>query len=292
MESASSVVMANGLNQSHQDSISVDQSSHVAVDQLSHEIETASIGQALKKVIPKGYRTKLSFRTPLQRGSNNSNFIKYQNSLASESVERKRLQNLGLGSAQHSTVTDRSFSIQPQKRIINKRFDDLSRGSSQDRIAEAYQTLPVNSDTHSNNNKLSQRHGSKQQSIRQESRESNLNQNTIGGVRHKTIGEAYHEAIAAEHRRVLRSPFDSQHRNMIGRIAQQNAQPHQQNEEEIAGAAYIHDRQQSPIKVPGILIDSINSQKLRSKSTFRGNPAGYGTNKLTSLQTMAHTSDQ
>ena len=39
-------------------------------------------------------------------------------------------------------------------------------------------------------------------------------------------------------------------------------------------------------------MDSINSQKLRSKSTFRGNQVGYGPNKLTSLQTMAHTSDQ
>ena len=30
-------------------------------------------------------------------------------------------------------------------------------------------------------------------------------------------------------------------------------------------------------------MDSINSQKLRSKSTFRGNAVGYGHNKLTSL---------
>jgi len=76
----------------------------------------------------------------------------------------------------------------------------------------------------------------------------------------------------------LRSPFESQRRKAI-----------KSNEEEAAGAPYLE--RQSPIKVPGILMDSINSQKLRSKSTFRGNPAGYGTNKLTSLQTMAHTSD-
>ena len=82
---------------------------------MSHDNETMmnSMGQVLNKVIPGGgYRTKLSFKTPLQRGSNNSNFIKYQNSLASESVERRRIQNLGLGpTAQLSSITDRSFSI-------------------------------------------------------------------------------------------------------------------------------------------------------------------------------------
>ena len=96
MESASSVVMAAGMNQSQHGSFSIDQSinqnSNNVAEKLSQEMESSSIGQALRKVIPKGgYRSKLSFRTPLQRGSNNSNFIKYQNSLASESVERKRV---------------------------------------------------------------------------------------------------------------------------------------------------------------------------------------------------------
>ena len=78
----------------------------------------------------------------MQRGSNKSNFIKYQNSMASESIERQRIVNLGLsnsngedclgldgddglGQSQKktfskeqkknrlATVTDRSFSIQP-----------------------------------------------------------------------------------------------------------------------------------------------------------------------------------
>ena len=92
MESASSVVMAAGMNQSQHGSFSIDQNSNNVAEKLSQEMESSSIGQALRKVIPKGgYRSKLSFRTPLQRGSNNSNFIKYQNSLASESVERKRV---------------------------------------------------------------------------------------------------------------------------------------------------------------------------------------------------------
>ena len=62
-------------------------------------------------------------------------------------------------------------------------------------------------------------------------------------------------------KRGLRSPFDSK------RLPQEEAQP----------------AEPTPLKVPGILMDSINSQKLRSKSTFRGNQAGYGGNKITSL---------
>ena len=97
------------------------------------------MGQTLNKVLPVGYRTKLNFKTPLPRGSNNSTFIKYQNSLASESVERRQIQNLGLGpGVQFSAVTDRSFSIQPQHRKMLQRLDEMSHGSSQERIPDAY----------------------------------------------------------------------------------------------------------------------------------------------------------
>ena len=77
------------INRSQHDSFSVgrDSNNEVATEQSQNQ-ETSSIGQVLNKVVPGGYRSKLSFKTPLQRGSNNSNFINYQNSLASESVER------------------------------------------------------------------------------------------------------------------------------------------------------------------------------------------------------------
>ena len=65
--------------------------------------------------------------------------------------------------------------------MMHQRLDELSRGSSQDRIADPYQTLPANSGNAPNSNqrpiRLSRqqqhRQGSKQQSLRQgESRES------------------------------------------------------------------------------------------------------------------------
>ena len=61
------------------------------------------------------------------------------------------------------------------------------------------------------------------------------------------------------HSRVMRSPFDSQHRMTRRNIGQQNQAVHRgSQDEEVAGAPYINDRQ-SPVKVPGILMDSINS---------------------------------
>lgn len=103
LESASSVIMANGVNAT--DSFSMGRQSNndaaTVLDNQSQDnaLDSSSISAALNKVIPGGYRTKLSFRTPLQqRGSNNSNFINYQNSLASESVERQRIRKLGLSS--------------------------------------------------------------------------------------------------------------------------------------------------------------------------------------------------
>ena len=39
------------------------------------------------------------------------------------------------------------------------------------------------------------------------------------------------------------------------------------------------------------MMDSMNSQQIRSKSTFRGTGAGFNSNKISSFQTMAYTSD-
>ena len=39
-------------------------------------------------------------------------------------------------------------------------------------------------------------------------------------------------------------------------------------------------------------MDSINSQQIRSKSTVRATGAGFNSNKIASLQTMAYTADQ
>ena len=42
-------------------------------------------------------------------------------------------------------------------------------------------------------------------------------------------------------------------------------------------------QKQSPIRVPVIMMDSMNSQQIRSKSTFRGTGAGFNSNKISSF---------
>ena len=39
------------------------------------------------------------------------------------------------------SVVDRSFSIQPQFRLMHQRMDNLSRGSSQERLGDIYKNI-------------------------------------------------------------------------------------------------------------------------------------------------------
>ena len=71
-ESASSVVMAAAINESQQDCFSAadKDSSFGGANQIAEQMSqdcnaNGDIGQVLNKVIPAGYRTKLSFKTPL-----------------------------------------------------------------------------------------------------------------------------------------------------------------------------------------------------------------------------------